>query len=274
MGYFVGDAPYTSFKGNNAMISIPNNRQAFITMRVLYPGSVNIKVGKGARLAFSIISEPVVNEHNIRICADVGKEGMCATTLNLKGSPQHTKLKVRGAAGDSSTLALNYILQHKGMLIGNTSTKAGGRAKISVNALIMPSGCGVADTSVSVAHAGSSSRTEINVAGVLHCDMHSSFKGEIYIPQKARNALASMRGKFMAAPGASVSAVPVLKVHSKDARASHSMAVTSLSEQELNYMCSRGISKEDAIALAEDGLVTAMVNRIADTISSIIESAK
>ncbi|MEM3364202.1 MAG: SufD family Fe-S cluster assembly protein [Candidatus Micrarchaeia archaeon] len=271
MGYFVGNAQYAAFKDHSVAIDIPPGVRASATLVILYSGDVHINVNNEGGLALTIISESREKEHNLCLYTDIGKSAICTTTLNFKGENLHTTLGAKMTAEEHSSLTLNNILSHKGNFAGKATFVSYEKSKVCANTLVRPFGPETStEQFISVRHAGRDSQSVIDVAGVLHTGSHCNFTGEIYIPKSTNEVVGSMKGRFMVAPGASVKALPILKIHSRDSQASHGISVMNLGRQELDYMCSRGISPEDAVALAEEGLVLEMINKMASTIDNVL----
>jgi Fe-S cluster assembly protein SufB/Fe-S cluster assembly protein SufD len=62
---------------------------------------------------------------------------------------------------------------------------------------------------------------------------------------------------------AKVEAIPALEIKTNDVKASHSATVTKVSEEDLFYMTSRGIAREEARALYVSGFLKDLLGRIA-----------
>ncbi|MDD4319760.1 MAG: SufD family Fe-S cluster assembly protein [Candidatus Peribacteraceae bacterium] len=63
---------------------------------------------------------------------------------------------------------------------------------------------------------------------------------------------------------AKVDAVPALEIKTNDVKAGHAATVTKVSEEDLFYMTSRGLGREEAYRLYVQGFLADMLSRIAD----------
>lgn len=266
LGYFTGDPTYVKFKGNNAVITVPKGKSAVLVLRALYSGNLHITVGEDARLILSAIDEPVEKKHKISVDVNAQKSSTCIITFNFKGRSVDTAFNFSGQAGQKSRLALNTVLSHSGIFFSDIKVNLNEGAKSQINGLVNPFGKG-SETILNIVtnHLQGNSSNSIEWVGSLKDGDRCNFKGEIYVPGKLKNVETSLRGRFMASKDSTVHALPILRIHSRDVRASHGVSVSNLSRDELNYMESRGISPEDANALAEQGLLSNMLNRMAQT---------
>ena len=266
IGYFTGDPTYVKFRGDSAAITVPKGKSAVLVLRALYSGKLQITVGEDAKLILSAIDESVEKKHKIHVDVDAQKNSTCITTFNFKGSSGDTIFDFTGEAHQKSRLALNAVLGHRGKFSSEIKVDLNEGAKSQINGLVNPFGKGSETVlNITTNHLKGNSSNSIEWAGSLKESASCNFKGEIYVPGKLRNVETSLRGRFMASKDSTMHALPILRIHSRDVRASHGVSVSNLSRDELNYVESRGISPEDANALAEQGLLSNMLNRMAQT---------
>ena len=265
IGYFTGKAEYADFIGNELLINIPRDKQVILTLITLYSGRIRIKLGANSRLLLSAIDMSKEENHSIDMNVDLSKDAKCITTFNFKGESTETKYTFSANTARNSHIALNTIMGHQGKFTGVISTKIRSGAHSLVNCLIAPLSGSTTNLNISADHIEGNSSNSIELAGYAKKGDRVDFEGKIYVPKGLKDVETRMNGRFLGVEGASVHALPILSIYSRDVRASHGISVANLSIDELNYMQSRGIALEDAYAIVEQGLLSSMLNKMAKT---------
>lgn len=267
IGYFTGDKTFVKPRGGSAAVSVPEGKSAVLALRAVRSGKLHLGVGKNARLVISAMDEPTLKKHKLSISADVQDNSTCIIILNFRGKAEETVFDFSCNAGTNSRAVLNTIIGHNGKFAGNITASAGKGAVSHINGLVYPSGKGAEATiSVLCSHIHGGSSSQVEWVGSIRESGRCNFKGEIYVPEGLKDVQASMRGRFLAAEGSSVHAIPILRIHSRDTRATHGISVSNLAGDELHYMESRGIAPEDAAALVEHGIISTMLDKMAKTL--------
>ena len=90
---------------------------------------------------------------------------------------------------------------------------------------------------------------------------HSIFNGSVQVPRLAQGTDASQLSRHMLLSNrARVDAKPELAIIADDVRCSHGATISSLADEELFYMQSRGIKREQAVALLKKGFCMQIIN--------------
>ncbi len=271
MCYLFGDEKYASLEEGATHINVPNHNSATIVMRLLYSGKIVVNVGKGASLILSVIDETVESRQTLGIEVALASGASYAQTINIKECDSldllsHWKL------GNGAHSTDNIIIAG-GKEIGiNEGITAGAKSKATVNILAIPEHTATISVSTVAGHAGSNSYSSINCAGCLKNASSVNVISRINVPEGLKGIDSHMQGKFIAFPGAVVSALPVLSIHSKDVKTGHGVSVTNVNEQEIEYLESRGLSREGAMGLVESGLVSSMLEHMGKSIQEISDN--
>lgn len=105
---------------------------------------------------------------------------------------------------------------------------------------------------------------EVTVKGVAEDHAHVTCRGGIVIGPEGQGTQTHLtQHLLMLDVTAKVDAVPALAIKTNDVKASHSATVSKIVEEDLFYMASRGIEREEARSLLIEGFLGALVGRIA-----------
>ena len=103
----------------------------------------------------------------------------------------------------------------------------------------------------------------INIRGVAEENVRMKIDGMIEITKKGSGTEAYLTEKIlMLDHTAKVDAVPRLEIKTNDVKASHSATITKISEEDLFYFASRGISKKESRKMFVDGFLGEIVGKI------------
>lgn len=96
-------------------------------------------------------------------------------------------------------------------------------------------------------HAASDSTSSVLLKGILQDDARAIYQGNIFIEKHAKNTVASQQNKnLMLSKHARVWSVPGLEVLNNDVQCMHGSAIGQLDAEQLWYLCTRGLSQEQA----------------------------
>lgn len=102
-------------------------------------------------------------------------------------------------------------------------------------------------THIVVEHLAPHCRSRQHFKGVLKGQSRSSFEGKIFVaPQAQKTEAYQLNNNLLLSDEASANAKPNLEVFADDVKASHGATIAQLQEEELFYLCSRGLKREDA----------------------------
>lgn len=106
-------------------------------------------------------------------------------------------------------------------------------------------------------------RGEVTVKGVAGDHAHVACHGAIVIGEGGCGTNTHLtQHVLMLDATTKVDAVPALEIKTNDVKASHSATVTKVSEDDLFYMTSRGLQREEARRMYVDGFLGELISRI------------
>lgn len=109
-------------------------------------------------------------------------------------------------------------------------------------------------------HNNKSTKSEINTNGVNIKEGKINFNISSFIPKGNKKCDASQKNKIINLTDNECIIKPNLYIDEYDVTANHSAWIGTFDEQELFYLQSRGIKKQDAIKLLIDGFLTSKLN--------------
>ena len=114
-------------------------------------------------------------------------------------------------------------------------------------------------------HSASYTESDLLYKGVLGKNAYSSWKGNILISQNTRGANGyQSNDNLMIDPFSEAESIPGLEIMTDDVRCSHGVTMSNIDKNQMFYLQSRGINKEDAEKLIVDGFLSSAVKRMAD----------
>ena len=103
-------------------------------------------------------------------------------------------------------------------------------------------------------HNGAASSSQVLVKAALCEQARSFYRGTIVIDHEAKGSQADQQQRaLMLSPQAKTCAIPSLEVATHEVQCQHGSAAGTFSDDELWYLCSRGLSKKDAQRLLLEG---------------------
>jgi len=114
-------------------------------------------------------------------------------------------------------------------------------------------------------HTASYTESDLLYKGVLGKNAYSSWKGNILISQNTRGTNGyQSNDNLMIDPFSEAESIPGLEIMTDDVRCSHGVTMSNIDKNQMFYLQSRGINKEDAERLIVDGFLSSAVKRMAD----------
>lgn len=114
-------------------------------------------------------------------------------------------------------------------------------------------------------HNASYTKSDLLYKGVLGKNSYSSWKGNILISQDTRGTNGyQSNDNLMIDPFSEAEAIPGLEIMTDDVRCSHGVTMSNIDKNQMFYLQSRGINKDDAEKLIVDGFLSSAVKRMAD----------
>jgi Fe-S cluster assembly protein SufD len=119
---------------------------------------------------------------------------------------------------------------------------------------------------VHCSHLAEETKSRQHYQGVCDGAARASFEGQIYVDQIAQKTDSYQLSKhLLIGDKARAFTKPNLEVFADDVIASHGATISTLNEEELFYLTSRGISKEQAAILLKHGFLSFFLDRTEDT---------
>lgn len=215
--------------------------------------NVNVKLAQGAVLDMVVMQ----NEHN--------------------KSKHSTSFKVEMEAG--AVLNLNVITLHGGEISNDIEVALNGKGgECHVNGLYLADGNQRVSTNVNIRHNVPECHSSQLFKGILDGDSITRFSGRIYVAKDAQKTEAyQANNNLLASRTAKAYTQPHLEIYADDVKCSHGATVGSLNADELFYMRSRGIAKDEAKLLQQQAFAYAVLEKVANAglrerLHSLVES--
>ena len=215
--------------------------------------TVNVELGEGAILDMVVMQ----NEHN--------------------KSEHSTSFKVQMAQG--AVFNLNVITLHGGEISNEIEVNLNGKGgECCVNGLYLADGQQKVSTKVNIFHNVPECHSSQLFKGILDGESRTSFSGKIYVAKDAQKTEAyQANNNLLASKTAKAYTQPHLEIYADDVKCSHGATVGSLNEDELFYMRSRGIAKDEAKLLQQQAFAYAVLEKVGnenlrERLHSLLES--
>lgn len=120
-----------------------------------------------------------------------------------------------------------------------------------------------ADTGTKMIHIGKNTRSTIISKGIAADESHNSYRGLVKIGKTALGARNFTQCDSMLVKNkCSANTFPYIEVHTESAEVEHEASTSKMNEEQLFYLQSRGISKEDAINMVVNGFCKAVMKEL------------
>jgi Fe-S cluster assembly protein SufD len=123
----------------------------------------------------------------------------------------------------------------------------------------------VSDSSTFIHHRQGLTKSEQIVKQMADDEASVNFSGRLLIAQDAQKSDAQqLNHNLVLSPAAEANARPQLEVNADDVKAAHGATVGQLQEEEIFYLMSRAIPREQAVALLTQGYKSELISRAPD----------
>ena len=120
-----------------------------------------------------------------------------------------------------------------------------------------------ADTGTKMIHIGKRTRSTIISKGISADNSNNSYRGLVHVSKKAKEARNySQCDSMLVGNKCSANTFPVIEVHNDDSNVEHEATTSKLSEEQLFYFQSRGISRENAINMLVNGFCKDIIKKM------------
>ena len=130
-----------------------------------------------------------------------------------------------------------------------------------------------ADTGTKMIHIGKNTRSTIISKGISADESRNTYRGLVKIAKTALGARNFTQCDSMLVKNkCSANTFPYIEVHTESAEVEHEASTSKMNEEQLFYLQSRGISKEDAINMVVNGFCKAVMKEL--PLEFAVEAAK
>ncbi|MBI4143767.1 SufD family Fe-S cluster assembly protein [Candidatus Woesearchaeota archaeon] len=172
-------------------------------------------------------------------------------------------VRKNAVVGDNASLQWCECVKSTHLAYSRTFSKLDGRNS-SVDNTSVFSGCsGQFDIGVTNEHVGSFSKSNLLSKGVLDGTAKGIAQGTIIVGEHAfKSDSYQKEDLLLLGDNSEGDSIPQLFIHNHDVRCTHGASVSSIDENQLFYLSSRGISFEDAKNLLVDGFLAHAVKKM------------
>ena len=158
-----------------------------------------------------------------------------------------------------NTKKIFYVwTRNKGLIQIRKVLKKRGES-VEIYGIFLGQGNQKSDINIDIKHMAPDAKSRIIVRGIVQDNSKIRFCGTISIRKGARNSDAFLDVKAITlSKNSSCTLEPRLEIDENDVRAAHSSRVGPLDENEVFYLCSRGINEQAAKRLLINGFLTCL----------------
>lgn len=120
-----------------------------------------------------------------------------------------------------------------------------------------------ADTGTKMIHLGKNTSSTIISKGISADESHNTYRGLVHIGPRARGARNFTQCDSMLVKNAcSANTFPYIEVYNEDSEVEHEASTSKMSEEQLFYLQSRGLSQEDAVHMIVNGFCKEVIKEL------------
>jgi len=206
--------------------------------QALHAGCVEISVNKKAKFRYSSVENWSKDTYN----------------LNTKRAIVHDDASIEWVGGNmGSGVTMLYPC----------SVLKGDRSSSNHLGIAFANEGQIQDTGAKVIHLGSNTSSRIIMKSLSKGGGTSVYRGLVYISDSAENAISQTEcGALILDPESTSDTIPELKVNNPTATINHEARVGRLNDEDIFYLESRGIPKEQAEAMIVNGFISPIVREL------------
>lgn len=119
------------------------------------------------------------------------------------------------------------------------------------------------DHHIDINHLAPRSNSEMLYKGILDKKSRAVFNGRLYVEKDAQKILAYQANhNLLLSNNAEVYSKPELEIYADDVKCKHGASTGQLDQDALFYLCSRGIAREEALAMLLHGFADEIIDRV------------
>lgn len=120
-----------------------------------------------------------------------------------------------------------------------------------------------ADTGTKMIHLGKNTKSTIISKGISADESHNTYRGLVKISPKAHGARNYTQcDSMLVGNRCSANTFPYIEVHNESAQIEHEASTSKMNEEQIFYLQSRGLSKEEAINLIVNGFCRQVIKEL------------
>jgi Fe-S cluster assembly protein SufB len=206
--------------------------------QALHAGCVEISVGVGAKFRYSSVENWSKDTYNLNTKrAIIDKDGIMEWVGGNMGSGVTMLYPCSILKGD------NAKADHLGIAFANAGQ--------------------IQDTGSKVFHLGKNTSSSIVIKSISKGGGKSIYRGQLHIAKTAENAFSKTQCDALILDPISISdTTPTIRVDNPTATLAHEATVGRLNEEDIFYLESRGIAKEQAEAMIVNGFINPIVKEL------------
>lgn len=164
--------------------------------------------------------------------------------------------------GENSTLNFDLVLMNKDTDLKVDIEVRGENAYVNVNTLSLAKEC-EKDININVIHHSKESKSSVSNYGISFDNGINRFKtvGKIHRNMKNSDVRQITRGLLLSPTGACL-AEPILLIDYFDVKAYHGATIGKINDDDLFYLMSRGLTRDEAFMLVINGLVEPFIKEL------------
>jgi len=114
----------------------------------------------------------------------------------------------------------------------------------------------IQDTGAQIIHAASETKSNVLMKSISQKGGESNYRGLVEILPKAKNTISNIQCDALIMDSKSISkTIPLMKIKNKTTSITHEATAGKLNEDDIFYLRSRGLSKQDAISTIVNGFI-------------------
>ena len=219
-------------------------------------GVTHIRIPKSVAVEKLIVIETDVD---LDITAEEGSRSTVVINNN-----ESIKQSIKSTVHDHAILHIKIITRNSSNITQNIISRITGEGgESNIEWIVHGKGNETYNLSATNIFDAKNGKGEITICGVAEERTHMKIDGMIEITRNGSGTDTYLTEKvLMLDHTARVDAVPGLEIKTNDVKASHSATVTKISEEDIFYFASRGISKESARKMFIDGFLGEIARKI------------
>lgn len=224
-----------------------------VTYQTLEKGLGNLIVDKDSRYLL----------HNCELDIIV-KENIHLELVNFRGCDLDEALNIRLERG-ASVKIYNIVITSTNVLLKENVYLEKENSKCEMTSVLLATDDATLESDINIYHYVGNTTSIFENYGIARNLAKMTLNNNATIKQGASKAVVMQKAKGLTlSKEAKIKAMPNLYIDEYDVIANHSAAIGSISNEDLFYLMSRGLSKEEATSLVVIGFIKPIIDNISD----------